>query len=102
MKSYHNYRFAMHDVLKMPLMVLLKNSKGPHESVSKTRLAGTWAFIDAFIKRDSSLFIGLDWIVEFQSFRVSASVSVCKNPTIYNIICWFAGPMGQTTLRPNV
>ena len=51
----------------MPLIVLLKSSKGPHESVSKARLAGTWAFIDAFIKRDSSLFIGLDFgVSEFQ------------------------------------
>ena len=23
-----------------------------------------------------------------------------RNPSIYNIICWFAGPMGQTTRRP--
>ena len=72
MKSYHNYRFAMHDVLKMPLIVLLKSSNGPHESVSKARLAGIWAFIDAFIKRDSSQ---MDWIVEFRSFIVSASVT---------------------------
>ena len=25
-----------------------------------------------------------------------------KNPTIYNIIRWFAGPMGQTTRRPSI
>ena len=25
-----------------------------------------------------------------------------KNPSIYNIICWFAGPMGQTTRRQSV
>ena len=58
----------------MPLIVLLKSSKGPHESVSKARLAGTWAFIDAFIKRDSSLFIELDWILEFRSFSLGYSV----------------------------
>ena len=60
----------------MPLIVLLKSSKGPHESVSKARLAGTWAFIDAFIKRDSSLFIGLDWILEFRSFSLGYSVEL--------------------------
>ena len=46
----------MHDtnsVLKCHFIYL--KSKGPYESVSKARLAGTWAFIDAFIKRvDSS------------------------------------------------
>ena len=25
-----------------------------------------------------------------------------KNPSIYNIIRWFAGPMGQTTRQPSV
>jgi hypothetical protein len=29
-------------------------------------------------------------------------VLLTRNPTIYNIICWFAGPMGQTTPRPSV
>ena len=24
------------------------------------------------------------------------------NPTIYNIIHWFAGPMGQTTCQPSI
>ena len=35
--------------------------------------------------------------------RIGGTVdSPTKNPTIYNIIRWFAGPMGQTTRRPSV
>ena len=28
--------------------------------------------------------------------------STTTNPSIYNILCWFAGPMGQTNRRPSV
>ena len=27
---------------------------------------------------------------------------MCCNPSIYNIIRWFAGPMGQMTRRPSI
>ena len=33
---------------------------------------------------------------------VELDLTIFKNPTIYNIICWFAGPMGQTTRRPSI
>ena len=29
-------------------------------------------------------------------------VVVVAEVSIYNVICWFAGPMGQTTHRPSV
>ena len=54
----------------MPLIYL--KSKGPHESVSKARLAETWAFIDAFIKRVDSSLVSVVWVVEFlPDLRVS-------------------------------
>ena len=34
--------------------------------------------------------------VQFEAFHHT------RNPTIYNIIRWFAGPMGQTTCQPSI
>ena len=38
----------------------------------------------------------------FSTFEMARLTYLTRNPTIYNIIRWFAGPMGQTTRQPSV
>ena len=38
----------------------------------------------------------------FAQCVIAIMVKDFKNPTIYNIIRWFAGPMGQMTRRPSI
>ena len=46
--------------------------------------------------------IGLSRILTSWFAEVVFKVSMTKNPSIYNLIRWFAGPMGQTTHWPSV
>ena len=47
-----------------------------------------------------SLSIYIIWLINLIIKKLE--IKLTKNPTIYNIISWFARPMGQTTRRPSV
>ena len=43
---------------------------------------------------------GLCWFL--QSKKNEQPLTGCKNPSIYDIMRWFSGPMGQMTRQPSV